>query len=40
MRLAKAAAPSLAIDINVGPIHDVAEIERVVAAVAREPMAV
>ena len=37
MRLAKAAAPALAIEIDAGPIHDVAEIERVVAAVAREP---
>ena len=36
MRLAEAAAPSLAVELNAGPVHDVAEIERVVVAVARE----
>jgi putative tryptophan/tyrosine transport system substrate-binding protein len=36
LRLAKAAAPSLAVELNAGPVRDVAEIERVVAAVARE----
>jgi putative ABC transport system substrate-binding protein len=37
LRLAEAAAPSLAIQLKAGPVQDVAEIERVVAAVAREP---
>ena len=37
LRLAEAAAPSLAVELNAGPVHDVAEIERVVADVAREP---
>jgi len=37
LRLTKAAAASLAVELNAGPVHDVAEIERVVAAVAREP---
>ena len=37
LRLAEAAAPSLAVELDAGPVHDVAEIERVVAAVAREP---
>jgi putative tryptophan/tyrosine transport system substrate-binding protein len=37
LRSAKAAAPPLAVELNAGPVHDVAEIERVVAAVAREP---
>jgi hypothetical protein len=33
LRLAEAAAPSLGIELNAFPFHDVAEIERVVAAV-------
>jgi putative ABC transport system substrate-binding protein len=37
LRLAEAAAQSIAVDVSAGPVHDLAEIERVVAAVAREP---
>jgi putative tryptophan/tyrosine transport system substrate-binding protein len=37
LRLVEAAAPSLAVEVSAARVHDVAEIERVVAAVAREP---
>jgi putative ABC transport system substrate-binding protein len=37
LRLAEAAASSLAIELKASPVHDVAEIESIVAAVAREP---
>jgi putative ABC transport system substrate-binding protein len=37
MRLVEAAAPSFAVEVSAGRVHDVADIERVVAAVAREP---
>jgi putative ABC transport system substrate-binding protein len=36
-RLVEAAAPSFAMEVSAGHVHDVAEIERVVAAVARDP---
>jgi putative ABC transport system substrate-binding protein len=36
LRFAKAAAPSVGVEINAAPINDVAEIEHVIAAVARE----
>jgi putative ABC transport system substrate-binding protein len=35
LRLAEAAARSLAVELNAGPVHDVAEIQR--GAIAREP---
>ena len=37
LRLAEAAASTVAIDLKASPVHDVAEIERVIAAVGREP---
>jgi putative ABC transport system substrate-binding protein len=37
LRLAKAAAPSIGIELNAGPVHDVGGIERVIAEVAQEP---
>jgi ABC-type uncharacterized transport system substrate-binding protein len=36
-RLLEAAAPSFAMEVSAGHVHDVAEIERIVAAVARDP---
>jgi putative ABC transport system substrate-binding protein len=37
LRVAEAAAPSVAIALNAAPVHDVAGAERVIAAIAREP---
>jgi putative tryptophan/tyrosine transport system substrate-binding protein len=37
LRLAEAAAASIAIELKATAVHDVADIERVIAAVAREP---
>jgi putative ABC transport system substrate-binding protein len=37
LRFAEAAAPSVGVQLSVAPVHDSAEIERVIAAVAREP---
>jgi putative tryptophan/tyrosine transport system substrate-binding protein len=37
LRLAQAAASSIAIELNASPVNDVAGIERTIAAVAREP---
>jgi ABC-type uncharacterized transport system substrate-binding protein len=37
LRLAEAAAPSIAVELKAGPVHDVAEIERVIAALAQAP---
>ncbi len=37
LRLVEAAAPSFAVKVRAGRVHDVAEIERVVAAVADDP---
>jgi len=37
LHLAEAAAASMAIQLKAGPVHDVAGIENVIAAVAREP---
>ena len=38
LRLAEAAAQSIAVELRAGPVHDVAEIERVVAKVAQPPV--
>ena len=37
MRIVEAAAPSLAVDVSTAVVHDIAEIERAIAAVARLP---
>ena len=37
LRLLEAAAPSFAVEVSAGRVHDVAEIEHVVAAAARDP---
>src|SRR5262249_15400849 len=38
LRLAEAAAPSIGlVEVKAGPVHDVAEIERVIAALAQAP---
>jgi putative tryptophan/tyrosine transport system substrate-binding protein len=37
LRSVEAAAPSLAVEVRTAPVHDVAEIERAIAAIAREP---
>jgi putative ABC transport system substrate-binding protein len=37
LRMVEAAAPSFAMDISTAVVHDVAEIERAIAAVARVP---
>jgi ABC-type uncharacterized transport system substrate-binding protein len=37
LRLAEAAAPSTAVELQAGPVHDVVEIERVIAALAQAP---
>jgi putative ABC transport system substrate-binding protein len=37
LRLAEAAAPSIAVELKAGPVTDVAGIERVIAALAQEP---
>src|SRR5262249_10787864 len=37
LRWAEAAAPSMAVELKSGPVHDVAEIERVIAALGQEP---
>jgi putative ABC transport system substrate-binding protein len=36
LRVAEAAAPSVGVEVNAAHVHDVADIERVIAAVARE----
>jgi len=37
LRLAEAASSSIAVELKAGPVHDVAEIERVIAALAQAP---